>query len=250
MGNPVVHFEINGTDLQSLAGFYRELFDWHIEEIPGTYATIDTHAGSGVNGGIGVSQSGEPFGTFYVQGPDIKALMDKAESLGGKTAVPVVVMMEPFPLTFGQFTDPQGNRIGLVQPEEGQEGAPSKGDGIPVSWFEIIGPDPKALVRFYGELFGWTETKAPSQATDQVEGSFEYYMVEGSGIGGGIGSSPDGRGHVTVYAEVDDVQKYLERAETQGGKTVVPATTMGQTTFAQFADPQGIVFGLFKSQQS
>jgi len=72
--------------------------------------------------------------------------------------------------------------------------------------------------------------------------------MEGAGIGGGIGSSPDGKGHVTVYAEVDDIQKYLERAETLGAKTVVPVTTVAQTTFAQFADPQGIVFGLFLAQ--
>ena len=249
MGNPVVHFEIDGTDWKSLASFYQELFDWHVQEIPdGNYAIIDTHAGKGINGGIGLSQSGESFGTFYVQDPDVQALLDKAESLGGKTVVPMVVMTEPFPLTFAQFADPQGNRIGLVKAEEGQEGGPSPGDGVSVSWFEILGPDPKALVNFYSKLFGWTEGKAASGDASEGQGAYEYHMVEGSGIGGGIGSSPDGQPHVTVYAEVEDVQKYLERAETMGGKTALPATTMGQTTFAQFVDPQGIVFGLFKAE--
>jgi uncharacterized protein len=249
MGNPVVHFELDGTDWQSLAGFYKELFAWHVQEMPeADYAIIDTHAGSGINGGIGKSQSGEPFGTFYVQGPDVQALLDKAESLGAKTVVPMVVMTEPFPLTFAQFADPQGNRIGLVKAEEGQEGGPSQGDGVSVSWFEIIGPDPKALVDFYGKLFGWTEQKSDSAGTDEIPGGVEYHQMEGAGIGGGIGSSPDGQGHVTVYAEVDDIQKYLERAETLGAKTVVPVTTIAQTTFAQLADPQGIVFGLFQAQ--
>jgi predicted enzyme related to lactoylglutathione lyase len=249
MGNPVVHFELDGTDWQSLAGFYKELFAWHVQEMPeGNYAIIDTHAGSGINGGIGMSQSGEPFGTFYVQGPDVQALLDKAESLGAKTVVPLVEMTEPFPLTFAQFADPQGNRIGLVKAEEGQEGGPSQGDGVSVSWFEIIGPDPKALVDFYGKLFGWTEQKTDAGGGEEIPGGFEYHQMEGAGIGGGIGSSPDGKGHVTVYAEVDDIQKYLERAETLGAKTVVPVTTIAQTTFAQFADPQGIVFGLFQAQ--
>jgi uncharacterized protein len=248
MGNPVVHFELNGTDWKSLAGFYKELFAWHVQEIPeGNYAVIDTHASSGINGGIGVSQSGEPFGTFYVQGPDVQALLDKAESLGATTVVPMIEMTEPFPLTFAQFADPQGNRIGLVKAEEGQEGGPSKGDGVSVSWFEIIGPDPKALLEFYGKLFGWTEQKSDSAGTNEIPGGVEYHQVEGAGIGGGIGSSPDGQGHVTVYAEVDDIQKSLEVAETLGAKTVVPVTTIAQTTFAQFADPQGIVFGLFQA---
>jgi uncharacterized protein len=249
MSNPVVHFEMNGSDWQSLAGFYKELFDWHVQEMPeAKYAVVDTHAGSGINGGIGESQSGELLGTFYVQGPDVQALLDKAESLGAKTTVPVVVMTDPFPLTYAQFADPQGNRIGLVKEEEGQEGGPSEGDGIAVSWFEIIGPNPKELVEFYTMLFGWTEQKTDTAGAGDTPGEFEYHQMEGAGIGGGIGSSPDGQGHVTVYAAVDDPQKYLERAETLGGKIVVPVTTVANTTFAQFADPQGVVFGLFKAE--
>ena len=249
MGNPVVHFEVDGTDWKSLASYYEELFGWHVQEIPdGNYAIIDTHAGKGINGGIGLSQSGEPLGVFYVQGADVQALLDKAESLGGTTVVPIVEMTEPFPLTYALFADPQGNRIGLVKGDDTQQGGPSEGDGVAVNWFEIIGPDPKALVDFYGKLFGWTEQKAPAGEEAEIPGGFEYHQIEGAGIGGGIGSSPDGKGHVTVYAEVDDVQKYLEQAETLGGKTVVPVTTIAQTTFAQFADPQGIVFGLFKAE--
>jgi uncharacterized protein len=249
MGNPVVHFELDGTDWQSLARFYEELFGWHVQEIPeGNYAIFDTHAGTGINGGIGVSQSGEPFGIFYVEGPDVQALLDKAGALGGKTVTPVVEMTEPFPLTFAQFADPQGNRIGLVKGDDTQQGGPSKGDGVPVSWFEIIGPDPKALIDFYSKLFGWTEQKTDSSGSADMPSGFEYHQIEGAGIGGGIGSSPDGQGHVTVYASVDDVQKYLERAETLGATIVVPVTTIEQTTFAQFADPQGIVVGLFKAE--
>jgi uncharacterized protein len=249
MGNRVVHFEVDGTDWKALAGYYQELFGWHVQEIPeGNYAVIDTHAGTGINGGIGQSQSGEPFGVFYAQGPDVQAMLDKAESLGGKTVVPVVEMTDPFPLTFAQFADPQGNRIGLVKGDDTEEGGPSEGDGVPVSWFEIVGPDPKALLDFYGKLFGWTEQAADSAGGQDIPGGFEYHLIDGAGIGGGIGSSPDGKGHATVYATVDDVQKYLERAETLGGKTVLPVTTLGQTTFAQFADPQGVVFGLSRTE--
>ncbi|HEY3209280.1 MAG TPA: VOC family protein [Actinomycetota bacterium] len=248
MGNPVVHFDINGTDGKQLAEFYGELLGWDVQEIPdANYWLIDTHAGTGINGGI--MARGDPFVTCYAEGPDIQALLDKAESLGAKTVLPVTEV--PNMVTYAAFTDPQGNRIGMVKGDETQQGGPSKGDGVSVSWFEILGPDPKALVQFYTQLFGWTEKKTDSASSADIPGGFEYHeMQTGSekGIPGGIGSSPDGQGHVTVYAAVDDIQKYLERAETLGGKTVVPVTTMAETTFAQFADPQGLIFGLFQSQ--
>jgi predicted enzyme related to lactoylglutathione lyase len=77
---------------------------------------------------------------------------------------------------------------------------------------------------------------------------FVYGEVDtsaGKGINGGIGSSPDGQPHVNVYAEVDDIQKYLDKAESLGGKTIVPPMEAGNVKFAQFADPQGTTFGLF-----
>jgi predicted enzyme related to lactoylglutathione lyase len=57
-----------------------------------------------------------------------------------------------------------------------------------------------------------------------------------------------GRGHVTVYVEVDDLAAYLSKAERLGGKTVVPPTEISEfsLSFAFFADPEGHVVGLSK----
>jgi hypothetical protein len=35
MGNAVVHFEIGGPDDQPLIAFYRQLFDWDLQPMPG-----------------------------------------------------------------------------------------------------------------------------------------------------------------------------------------------------------------------
>ena len=78
-----------------------------------------------------------------------------------------------------------------------------------------------------------------------------YGLVDAGdqGIPGGIGSSPDRRGRTTVYAEVDDLRKYLERAESLGGRTTMQPTDVGgDTTIAVFEDPQGLPFGLFVHQ--
>ena len=89
MGNAVVHFEIGGPDDAPLVAFYGELFGWKLRPFEGGgYTLIDTNGGGGINGGIGKSQTGEPWSTFYVEADDLQAVLDKAESLGAKTAMP------------------------------------------------------------------------------------------------------------------------------------------------------------------
>jgi predicted enzyme related to lactoylglutathione lyase len=109
-----------------------------------------------------------------------------------------------------------------------------------VAHFEIVGADGTKLQNFYRELFDW-EVNA--------DNPMNYGLVDPSsaGVGGGIGGSPDGSSHVTVYVAVDDPQAYLDRIEQMGGKTIMPVTEIpGMVTFAQFADPEGNMVGLIK----
>ncbi len=242
MGNPVVHFDLTGPEAELTAKFYGELFGWHIQSVPvpqGTYHLIDTHAGKGINGGIMQTSEGQqPFATVYAEVDDIRATLDKAEKLGAKTVVPVTAMEM---VTFALFTDPDGNVIGLVQSDPSQQGpGVSPGDNPPVSWFEILGSNPKQAWSFYGDLFGWKveDISAEGYTYGQIDAS------AGKGIPGGIGSSPDGQPHVNVYATVDNLQRYLDRAESLGGKPIVPPTDMGGVQFALLGDPQGTGFGL------
>lgn len=242
MGNPVVHFELNGANPAGLATFYGELFGWHTQPVPGDYFVVDTHAGGGINGGIGKSQDGQPSVRIYVLDEDIASRLSKAESLGAKTVTPVTVMPEI--VTFATFLDPQGNVVGLVQGREGEGPGVSPGDNPPVSWFELLSGDAKAAWDFYRNLFGW-EIKA-SQSDQIVYG--EMHAEEGHGISGGIGRSQDGQPHVNVYARVDDLHKYLERAEGLGGNTLMEPMDVGEgTQIAMFADPEGTWFGLWRS---
>jgi predicted enzyme related to lactoylglutathione lyase len=243
MGNGVVHFELQGSDPEGTAKFYSQVFGWHTEAMPGDtpYVVIDTHAGKGINGGFGGVQGQPPTVTVYVAVPDPQKALQKAESLGAKTVMPVTEI--PGVVTFALFTDPQGAMVGLVKgAEPGQQaGGPSAGNNPPVDWFEILSTEPKKAWDFYGKLFDWKVEEAPAEG-------FVYGMVEAGegGIAGGIGSSPDGKPHVNVYARVDDIDKHLKKAESLGGKTIVPPTKVAEnTTIAQFADPQGTSFGVY-----
>ncbi len=112
---PVVHFEIHGKDGKHLQEFYAELFNWKIDaNNPMSYGLVTPGEGGpeeGVGGGI---TSGEgPMVTFYVQVASLNETLKKAEGMGGKTVMPPMDIPEG--PTMAQFSDPEGNVIGLVQ---------------------------------------------------------------------------------------------------------------------------------------
>lgn len=128
MGQPVVHFEIIGTDPARLRGYYGALFGWEFQtgdaatekvSRPGAYGFVDgstTGDGNGgINGGVGGGPGHRPAVLFYVGVPDVEAALKKAESLGGTR------LMGPEPegvrdFAVGHFTDPEGNVIGVAGP--------------------------------------------------------------------------------------------------------------------------------------
>lgn len=115
MGQPVVHFEIGCRDKEKTVEFFSKLFDWKMQSA-GPAAMIDTGGKGGINGHF-TSLGHEPhdYTIFYVQVDDVKAYLDKAQSLGGKTLVPPVEIPTG---TFAWFADPDGNTMGLWKPKQ------------------------------------------------------------------------------------------------------------------------------------
>jgi uncharacterized protein len=113
--------------------------------------------------------------------------------------------------------------------------------GSPVVHFEVIGSDAAPLQRFYAELFDWKlGTNLPYELVD---------TEAGSGINGGVGATDQAehRG-VRVYAEVEDLDAHLVRAERLGATIVQQPTEVAPgTKVAMFDDPQGNRFGLVSS---
>ena len=115
--------------------------------------------------------------------------------------------------------------------------------GNPVTHFEIVGSDAKALQTFYKDAFGWGIVPAgPSYAMVHPQADL--------GINGGVGVAPEGAGasRVTVYIEVDDLDAALGKVERLGGRTVMgPLNVPGGPSIALFSDPEGHVIGLTKA---
>ena len=114
----------------------------------------------------------------------------------------------------------------------------------PVVHWEIMVKDAERQQQFFRDLFDWHVN---------ADNPMNYGLVDShteAGINGGIASDPDGSTRTTIYVEVDDLQAYLDKAESLGGKTVMPPTEIpDMVTFALFTDPEGTVVGLVKSEQ-
>src|SRR3954452_16863206 len=124
MGNPVVHFEIIGSDPDRLRRYFGELFGWTFDTSgpvspavseAGQYGFTDNRSddGVGIPGGVGGGNAYPGHTVFYVGVPDVEAAVAQAEALGGKR----VLGPERSPgtdLVIGHFVDPEGNLIGVA----------------------------------------------------------------------------------------------------------------------------------------
>ena len=121
--------------------------------------------------------------------------------------------------------------------------------GQPVVHFEVIGKDGEKLRDYYSELFGWEfgDVFGPTNyAVVQRDGNTN---ADGVGIGGGIGTAPEGYdGHVTFYVEVPDVEAALAKAESLGGTRMMGPDKIPEVDIeiGLFTDPEGHVIGVVK----
>jgi predicted enzyme related to lactoylglutathione lyase len=106
--NPVVHFEIGGTNIDKSAHFYSSLFGWKVSTGP-----TKMIEGAGLTGHLNaLGHEPSNYTVVYVGVDNIKSYIAKAEELGAKTLV------GPIAIPTGQFawlSDPTGTTIGLWQ---------------------------------------------------------------------------------------------------------------------------------------
>lgn len=112
-------------------------------------------------------------------------------------------------------------------------------------WHELLTTDPKAAVKFYGQVVGWK-----TEAWDKNP-SYVMWMTERGPIGGvmqlpdeakAMGAPP----HWLTYIGTPDIDATVDAAVRLGARVLKAATTVPEVgRWAVLADPQGAVFAPF-----
>lgn len=118
-------------------------------------------------------------------------------------------------------------------------------DGTPC-WADVMAPDRKRAMAFYGGLFGWELAEGGSDT-----GSYTMASLDGRQVAG-IGQATEQPRPVpavwTTYLAVSDADKTAAAIEEAGGRLYAPVMdvrSLGRMAIA--ADPTGAVFGIWQS---
>jgi uncharacterized protein len=113
--------------------------------------------------------------------------------------------------------------------------------------FEIPCDDPKKIMEFFKEAFGWTF---------QQFGDMEYWSAmtgekNAPGINGGIMKKRDPKQPMANSILVESVDEFIVKIENAGGKIVVPKMPIpGVGWLAYFTDPEGNIHGIYQEDSS
>jgi predicted enzyme related to lactoylglutathione lyase len=122
MSRPV-HFDITADDPQRAVAFYEKAFGWKLTHWEGggpmDYWLIETGPDSdpGINGGLSRRDDGAaPATTNTIAVDSLEDAMSAVREAGGE------IIQERVPIPgvgwFSAFTDTEGNRFGLMQPDD------------------------------------------------------------------------------------------------------------------------------------
>ena len=115
---PIVFFDIAGPDFSEQAGFYSKVFNWDIDR-DGKVSVPVHNSPTGLTGQI---RTDPREAMLYMGVEDISEALAKVETHGGQTTVPRFEV--PGTVILGLFTDPAGNRMGLVEISNGEPVVP------------------------------------------------------------------------------------------------------------------------------
>ena len=109
--DPIVFFDIAGPDMGSLRTFYNKVFAWQIAE-NGSFATSVPSLTL-----MGTLRQEPAEAIFYIGVADVTAKLAEIVAAGGSIDFPRMAI--PGVVILGMARDPAGNRVGLVEMENG-----------------------------------------------------------------------------------------------------------------------------------
>ncbi|MFC3167063.1 VOC family protein [Paracoccus fontiphilus] len=148
---------------------------------------------------------------------------------------------------FAVLSDPQGVPFGVLAPlpmMEGDAGGHAfdqrkAGHG---NWTELMTTDPRAGLRFYADLFGWTAGEAMDMG---AMGTYQLFRHDGTDIGGMMGITEGQQPFWLAYFGVNGVNPAIGRIRDAGGAVQHgPQEVPGGAHIAVATDPQGAWFAV------
>ena len=111
----------------------------------------------------------------------------------------------------------------------------------PLCHFELMTNDLQKCKAFYGQVFDW-------QFDDSSMPGYTLINAGAEPSGGVFPKPPEAPCPcLNVYFQVNDVDATLAKATEHGGSVIVPKSPIPNVgEFAIFADPEGVVVGVFK----
>jgi predicted enzyme related to lactoylglutathione lyase len=241
--------ELVTSDPVATAKFYTGLFGWTVEEMPagpmGTYR-IFKQGEVGVGGAMKSPPGVPSHWLVYMGVDDTDATAKKITELGGKVVVPPTTV--PDMLRFACAMDPVGGAAFAIMTPMGASASIPPYDGPPrpgtFCWDELHTRDLDGAKKFYGAVFGWSGKGS--------EGAMPYWhwTAGGKDVGGMTShmGGPNVPPHWLGYIAVSDVDAVTKKAESLGGKVLMPAMEIAKVgKFSVVQDPSGAVFSPFRS---
>lgn len=119
MPAPIVFFDIAGPDATKLKDFYSKVFGWEIAANNNVTVPANGPAPATLNGTF---RQDPPGNLLYFGVADINATLEQIKANGGTIDAPR--MPVPGVVILALFRDPAGNRMGLVEIENGKAKIP------------------------------------------------------------------------------------------------------------------------------
>lgn len=246
-----IWFDLMSSDPDRAVAFYGELFGWTAEpaneEFAG-YRNFRLHDRRIAGISPVMPDAGPPdLWSVYLRSDDLEATAAKAEAAGAQVLFPPMEIGDEGAMTF--LIDPAGAAIGFWRSKEhpgfqewGVHGAPY--------WFDTLSRDYAASLKFYQAVIGAEYLEAGTGGDPEATGPDAYSQVmigdtAWSGIMDAAGMlDGDTPSFWQVYICVDDVAATVAKAESLGGRVLMPAEVTPFGTLATITDPLGAPISL------
>lgn len=237
--------DLQTPDQDGAKKFYGAMFGWDYDDRPvgeGAVYAMATKNGKHVAAIGGEPPAGvPPHWNTYVTVTDVDATAAQVPAAGGTVIAPPFDVMDAGRMAV--IADPTGAMLCVWQVKD-HVGAALVNEHGTLTWNELMSPDIPAATAFYEKIFGWKAAPVP-------DGSYTELKLGDRSIGGAMKPPMEGIPPLWgIYFAVDDTDKAVEIAKSNGGSLIQGPMDIEPGRFAVLADPAGAIFSVIKMKQA